>query len=932
MKHSWMLFAACLLILTIFPHFDASAQELAKIIFSIAWSPDGSKIAVGTPSKIEILDATDGTLIKTLKGSRYVVSAVDWSLDSTKVAGASSGPNGLAVWDVATGQIIAAQSFDAIAIKWNPDNIRIAAADTSINIGIWNTLTGQNAPLALQGNVMDWSPDGDKLARASYDDSPIQITDIATQQTLLTLPGHKYGVGSLDWSPDGNKIASGGADKIVKIWNATTGESLFTLTGHSDVVSAVAWNWNTTILASASSDGTVRFWNAQTGELISVVQAEGQIRAISWSPDGSKIVYGGDEGIVHVIPAPQAQTPTPSPSPSAQETATPNRILAVAWSPDLSHVAIGDTDGLIRIIDANTSQPALTIQGHTAGVASIAWSPDGSRIISGGLSPDDSARIWNIADGKLMYQFSNVGTDVLAVGWSPDGNQVVAIPAEEKGRIWNPSNGNLISTLQIGTVTDMRWSPDGTKIAFSLAGGAIDIREASNFQRVVYAEVNSRPPGGGHQIVNVSWSPDGNRIAGSTLNGKVWIWDAATGQNTLTLAANDYTGDDILLRRVANLSFSLDGSTISSLSGEGTIRTWDAKTGQVLQTVQLDGQVSAAAWSPDGTQLAYAVGDTLQIILTPQVQTPTPQPDTLPDYPRPPYKLAYSPDGSMIAGSADRLLRVWDATTGATLIDFPTMDSTYVLDVTWSPDSKRIATASDDQFVRIWNIGDSNYKPGQLLSTIQPVTNEFGILTSVGWSPNGKLLAIGSVMEPFSLKIWDANTYLQLNQFTAGWVERLAWHPDSDSNKIIVADDNGGTAFVSGIDTPSTVSFSHIGRNDPATAMNWNSDGSQIAIGYNGGKIVIWSTYTNTQVSNMDTGVQGRIYALAWSTDDQQLASTNGNGMVQIWNTSTGELIESLPGTSAAVAFSPDGRKLVYAAGPGAIQIVDVPDISTPTP
>jgi hypothetical protein len=303
---------------------------------------------------------------------------------------------------------------------------------------------------------------------------------------------------------------------------------------------------------------------------------------------------------------------------------------------------------------------------------------------------------------------------------------------------------------------------------------------------------------------------------------------------------------------------------------------------------------------------------------------------SMPDYPMPPFQLLYSPDGSMIVGSADRLLRVWDAATGATLIDFPTMDTTYVLDVAWSPDSKRIATASDDQFLRVWNISDPNHTPGQLLQTIQPITGETGILTSVDWSPNGKFLAIGSAVEPFSLRIWDAANFVQIRQISAGWVERLDWNPDPDSNTIIVSDDNGGTTLFSDIDLPSNISSRHIGRNAPVSAMAWNADGSQMAVGYSDGKVIVWDSETDVQISEMIGTDQNRINQVSWSPDNTRIAAANGT--VRIWYSQNGQLLETLPGKSISVDFSPDGKKLVYAAETDAIRIVDAPDISTATP
>jgi WD40 repeat protein len=607
---------------------------------------------------------------------------------------------------------------------------------------------------------------------------------------------------------------------------------------------------------------------------------------------------------------------------SAQNTPSPVHITAVAWSPDLSHVATGDSDGKVRIWNAINGEQLLLFTGHTDAVFSVAWSPDQTKIASG--SYDKTIRIWDSTNGNLIKTFTGHTDGVTAVIWSQDNTQVISGSLEENPnlRIWNPITGQQIQGKKTGSIGSFAWSPDGKIFAVINPLGYIHFLASTTFEDI--ASPLELDLDTDHVIYAFAWSPDGSRIAAGDQTGKVRVWDKATGQVLFDLVGNDEQVVDYYTSTIHSLIFSANGTQLSSISADGTIRTWDAKTGRVLQTVLVEGAASAAAWSPDGTQLAYAVGDTLHIIPAPQVQppTPTPQPNPLHDYPRPPYKLAYSPDGSMIAGSADRLLRVWDAATGATLIDFPTMNTTYVLDVTWSPDNKRIATASDDQYARVWNI-DSNGIPGKILAEFQPFPDNIDLVTSIDWRSDGQVLAIGGISDDYSLKLWDANTYAQTGELGLGWIEKLVWHPDSQSNKMIIAGSMGGPVIVS-TTVPLSGAISAVGgRNIPSKAMAWNSDGSQIAIGYDDGKVIVWDSKTDTQISEMAGTDQNSISQLSWSPDNTRIAAANGT--VRVWNSQNGQLLETLPGISASVDFSPDGTKLVYAAGAGAIQIVDAP-------
>jgi WD40 repeat protein len=281
-------------------------HDLNQIIFSVAWSPDGTKIAIGRFGRIELINSSTGITIRTLTGSGGPITAVDWSSDSTRVAGASANPNGLAVWDANSGQMILSRQHDAIDLAWSPDNTQIAFASMQGGIALWNISSGQINIPGIPGSEVQWSPDGTRLATADYQLAPITVINLTTSQQVFTLSGHTDGVERIAWSDDGTKIASGGSDNEVRVWNATTGASLFTFTAHTGLVTSVAWNSNNTVIASGSSDGTIRLWDTQTGQAAGLIQVGGKVRSLAWSPSGNKLVYGGDAGIATIIDYPSS--------------------------------------------------------------------------------------------------------------------------------------------------------------------------------------------------------------------------------------------------------------------------------------------------------------------------------------------------------------------------------------------------------------------------------------------------------------------------------------------------------------------------------------------------------------------------------------------------------------------------------------------------
>jgi WD40 repeat protein len=294
-------------------------------------------------------------------------------------------------------------------------------------------------------------------------------------------------------------------------------------------------------------------------------------------------------------------------------------LLSLVWNAQGNKIAAGYEDGRIQILDASTGQVVLTIQAHTAGVFAIAWSPDGSRLISGGLYPDDSVRVWNAINGQPIFEFTNQGIDILVVSWSPDGNRFLAIPAEPPpvAQVRDAGTGNPLFSIATGTISDLVWSPDGSRVATATAAGEVGIHDGTTLQFIT-SFTATRATTGGNQLSKVAWNNDATRIVSGSLNGTVRVWNTTTGVPIFEVQGNDYQGSDVLLKLVNNVYFSSDGSTFSSVSGDGTVRTWNSTTGQLVTTTQLGSPVYASAVSPDKSKLAYGGSSPgIQIIQNP---------------------------------------------------------------------------------------------------------------------------------------------------------------------------------------------------------------------------------------------------------------------------------------------------------------------------
>jgi WD40 repeat protein len=312
----------------------AGAQPISDAIFSLAWSPDGTRIASGHREGIvKIWDATTGTLLTTYQlpnpanPSRYlqIMDELEWSPDSTRIAVGEMRevPFGfMFVMDAATGNIISsAQTQDFAAdLSWSPDGTRIAATAQSIS-------------------------------QLAYRDAWL-ILDASTGAQLFRLDSPELqGVKHLDWSPDGSRIATGGnLNNLAQIWDANSGTLLMTLEGHTENTSFIRWNSDGTRIATFGQDDTLRIWDVVTGQNIQTASfpyPHPYPRDIAWQPNSDQLALVFDTSI-EIIDTVTGQTVNTLPGGGV-----------AAWSPEGTRM-VTVLDSQVTIVDATTGNPVPT--------------------------------------------------------------------------------------------------------------------------------------------------------------------------------------------------------------------------------------------------------------------------------------------------------------------------------------------------------------------------------------------------------------------------------------------------------------------------------------------------------------------------------------------------------------------------------------------
>ena len=350
-------------------------------------------------------------------------------------------------------------------------------------------------------------------------------------------------------------------------------------------------------------------------------------------------------------------------------------VTAVAWSPDGSRIVTGSDDATIRVWDAVTGEGLFSLE-HGSKVRSVAWSPDGSRIAAGSSG---CVRVWDAVTGEGLLSLER-SYGVRSVAWSPDGSRIAA-GSSGCVRVWDAVSGEELLSLEHGSqVRSVAWSPDGSRIAAGSDDATIRVWDAVTGEGLLSLERS-------YGVRLVVWSPDGSRIAAGS-GGGVWVWDAVTGEGLFSLGRGYWVGSVV---------WSPDGSRIVTGSDDATIRVWDAVTGEGLFSLGRGYWVGSVVWSPDGSRIAADSGGCVRVwdAVTGEDLLSLERGYGV-------GSVVWSPDGSRIVTSSGDCVRVWDAVTGEELLSLE--HGSQVRSVVWSPDGRHILTKTWRNEIRIWDV------------------------------------------------------------------------------------------------------------------------------------------------------------------------------------------------------------------------------------
>ncbi len=401
-------------------------------INSVDWAGNGALILTGSrDDTAKVWDAATGALVVTLTQHVSDITGVKFAPDSVTFA-TTSKDRTIRAYNTATGDLLftaSGHSNDVTSVDWSPDGRRLVTSSEDKTARAWDTLPG-NTPVALRGHTgrvtgADWSPEGSLVVTVSTDGTA-RLWDAKSGGELIVFENARSGANSAAWSPDGKYVALITRSRTVQLRDPATGDAALTIdTGGTP--NSVAWSDDRTMVITPIGVSLVA-WDAVTGAEIKRLETTSQILWADLSPDGQRLLtLTGRDKAVTVWDFVTGQL-------LLRFELHVDTVNDAAWSPDGTRIVSGDAEGTARIWDASTGASLQLLNGHTDGIMGVAWSPDGARVIT--ASRDRSARVWAADTGNELLVLNGHTDELADVVWSPTGDHAVTTSGDQTANVW----------------------------------------------------------------------------------------------------------------------------------------------------------------------------------------------------------------------------------------------------------------------------------------------------------------------------------------------------------------------------------------------------------------------------------------------------------------------------------------------------------------
>ncbi len=534
---------------------------------------------------------------------------------------------------------------------------------------------------------------------------------------LVLQRGHALGVSTLAFTPDGERLLSGGGDSTLRVWRMADRSLLRTLSYHLVGVTAASLDPDGRFLASGDGAGRVRLWDLRDDVEIPLGPSlETGIDGLTFLPDGRHFATIERGGPIRLH----------EPKASAVPRVLVSEGRALAVSPTAGHVAVAvmDARGKVVLFDAD-GRTGKTLDGPGGAVTSRRLATNGHRVAVG----DDAGRldVWEAEAGTRLRRH-DLGSPLNTLAFDPVGG-ILAGAGFTLHRL-SPSGSDTPLTLP-GTIDEVATSPDGRALAVRTTPGEViawRLEDSGAATPLTLAGLADAGP-----ATSLAFAPGGRALVVGGQDGGLRTWNLPDGTPR----------PEIPPRRgqVVALDASADARWILQVTRDRVASVWDFREGRSVAV--LPGQWSTGAISPDGSRVALVAHPSGSLTLRDRAtgQPLAAQPPPLTDGRL--GVVAFDPTGRLIAAattdptSDGPAAFAWDATTGALMHTLQGHDDPYPLvALSFTPDGRRLLTASEDGTARLWNLDGPKPTAARVLRALNPKTGRFVPLRSACLDPS----------------------------------------------------------------------------------------------------------------------------------------------------------------------------------------------------
>ena len=611
------------------------------------FSPDGTRLAVGTNVGVWLYDVPDGKETALFTGKPGQVNALAFSHDSKILASGGFNNPVIQLWDVSNSNKLSTFKTDGrshaiSALAFSEDNATLISLVMFGHVILWDVKTGSKALFNLRSMHLNKSTaisQNGSIFVIGEDNGKINLWDVNQRSKRETLKGHSSlfkgkgllpsivsgafnlpqnpNIWSLTFSSNGKMLASGSLDRTVQLWDIEKSKKLVTFKGHKGGITAVAFSKDGNTLASGDEKNVIKLWDLKTKQNRATLNEHTNgVYALAFSPDGKTLASGSSDGTIRFW------NPVTGRKINTFSTGHIESVQAIAFSVNDSTLSSAAFNGTVDVwnlksreeintfIDAqNDSCNAVVLSSDAKllacqGSNSILFNPSGISRRGGGKSRD-TIQLWDVdTSDEIFGPWQNIKATTNALSISPDNN-ILAANIEGKGiSLWNVNVPIklLISHFDVREpfTRSLLFSPNGKH--FATYGTYVQ----TQIWNVVSQEKINPPLMG--ECSAIAFSPDSTLVAQSNHHQDIVLWNVTpTGMNKRS-SIPDSKGDfHNLLLFSPDAKILLDPDTF----GWGIrIVLWDVVNGSSLGSLSGHTErITTLVFSHDGKILASGAKD-----------------------------------------------------------------------------------------------------------------------------------------------------------------------------------------------------------------------------------------------------------------------------------------------------------------------------------